>query len=91
MHKKAIEEMAKVLYGHYCGEDKCGSCKMPNCANYHRAELLVKADYRKADEVRKETAKEIYNEFKGFLRDDEVALLAWLQAIVSKFGVEIEK
>lgn len=45
--KKEIEKMAKVLYGIYCGEDKCGECKNPNCESYRRAELLYNAGYRK--------------------------------------------
>lgn len=49
--EKEIEEMAKVLYGHYCGKDECGKCKMPNCGEYRRAEYLYNAGYRKTEEV----------------------------------------
>lgn len=58
--KQEIQAMAKVLYGRYCGSDECGKCKQPNCADYHRAETLHNEGFRMAEEVRKETAKEIF-------------------------------
>lgn len=48
---KQIEGMAKVLYGKYCGNDKCGNCKEPSCVSYIFAEKLYNAGYRKADDV----------------------------------------
>lgn len=50
---KQIEGMAKVLYGKYCGNDKCGNCKEPSCVSYIFAEKLYNAGYRKqSDTVR---------------------------------------
>lgn len=43
--EKEIEEMAKVLYGHYCKDDKCGECKEPSCLEYRRAVKLYSAGY----------------------------------------------
>ena len=44
--KQEIQAMAKVLYGHYCGNDECGKCKEPNCLEYRRAERLYNAGCR---------------------------------------------
>lgn len=52
--KKEIEAMAKVLYGQYCGNDECGKCKMPNCAEYQRAELLYNAGFSNVIKYKKE-------------------------------------
>lgn len=41
-----IKGMAKVLFGHYCGNDECGKCKEPNCIDYRKAERLFNAGYR---------------------------------------------
>jgi len=57
--EKKIEGMAKVLYGIYCGKDECGKCKQPNCADYHRAELLVNAGYGDVKQAVKEFAEEL--------------------------------
>lgn len=40
-NNQEMVRIAKVLYGHYCGDDKCGDCKQPNCMDYIRATQLV--------------------------------------------------
>lgn len=94
--EKEIEKMAKVLYGIYCGEDKCGECKSPNCESYRRAELLFNAGYRKShdEEIRKETAREIVQFIKdkgilrygGYLLDDSDFI-----SVGHLYGVEVEE
>lgn len=68
-----IEKMAKALYGHYCGEDKCGECKQPRCADYIRADRLVNAGYGDvkqavrdfAEKVKKRLAQKGVNLYNG--------------------------
>ena len=65
--EKEIEEMADVLWGHcgnlineYCeGESHCANCI---------AKKLTEAGYRKAEEVRKETAREFKQTMKDIFR-----------------------
>ncbi len=45
---KDIQGIAKVLYGHYCGEDECGKCKMPDCLYFAYAKRLREAGYAKS-------------------------------------------
>lgn len=54
------ERIAKALYGLYCGNDKCDSCKCPrNCENYHCAERLVKKGIGDIKTAIKEFAEEL--------------------------------
>lgn len=55
--EKEIEEMAKVLYGHYCKDDKCGECKEPSCLEYRRAVKLYNAGYGDVKQAVKEFAE----------------------------------
>lgn len=57
--QKEIQAIAKLLFGHYCGKDECGKCKMPNCAEYLRAKRIYEAGFRDAAQIRKETVKEV--------------------------------
>lgn len=62
--EKQIEEMAKLIDGSECPSEKCPKMdkeqvKAFGACNIHRAQILYNAGYQKADEVRKETAREI--------------------------------
>ena len=105
--QKQIEEMAKVIFDKYsvnicrpCGSetackeqgfDDCGICSA-------MARDIIDAGYRKADEVRKETAKEIIadiNKSHTFVNGKEVKGLISMDnlctAIARKYGVEVDK
>lgn len=73
--KKEIEEMAKVMYRHYCKDDKCGECKQPNCLEYRRAVRLYNAGYGNVKQAVKEFAenavKPIIDELVELLFDHE--------------------
>ena len=67
--QKQIEKMARVMCEHFeisMKNQPCTKCRTynKNCYTIHKAELLHNAGYRKADEVRKETAKEIGRKLK---------------------------
>lgn len=102
--QKEIQAIAKVLYGHYCGKDECGKCKQPNCAEYRRAERIYEAGFRDTTQVRKETAKEIFEAVRPLLimknkkyGDDPMTVAAneWfnnkVQEIFEPYGVEVGK
>ena len=60
--KKQIEEMGQII----CGRYENGICLIDKTSCYGlceelKAEKLYNAGYRKADEVRKETAKKIFD------------------------------
>lgn len=59
---------------------------------YNAKELAVElynADYRKADEIRKETVKEIIEILKGYNYDGEIDEL--IDIVGKKYGVEVEE
>jgi hypothetical protein len=63
--QEQIEEMAKLIDGSECPSEKCPKMdkeqvKAFGACNIHRAQILYNAGYRKAEEVRKETAREIF-------------------------------
>ena len=63
--EKQIEEMAKFIDGSECPSEKCPKMdkeqvKAFGACNIHRAQILYNAGYRKAEEVQKETAREIF-------------------------------
>lgn len=60
-----IKGMAKVLFGHYCGNDECGKCKEPNCIDYRKAERLFNAGYGNIEQAVKEFVKEL----KDYIRN----------------------
>lgn len=63
--QEQIEEVAKIIskVNDACFSTSCKCCNYDNivvgCKDYRIAEALYNADYRKAEEVRKETAEEI--------------------------------
>lgn len=51
--QKDKQTIAKLLYGNYCGYDKYGECKQPNCIYYIYAERIIDARFRKYRKKRK--------------------------------------
>ncbi len=94
--EKEIEEMAKTVYNG-C-RVACSDCReRALCEVRHVAEVLVDEGYRKADEVRKETAKEVLFALldKKFEMDDKgrvciVDIYDELNRLFEKYGVEVE-
>ena len=81
--QKEIEEMA-ICVDETCDDvedNKCNSRKCSLCISKH----LVGEGYRKADEVRKETAKEILKEVR------QNAGGRWLAELCEKYGVEVDE
>lgn len=67
---KRIQEMAQS------GSIVCKGCdctKCANCVHYNRAKELYDTGYRKADEVRKETAKNIFKALDEIIAKSENA------------------
>lgn len=71
--QEQIEEMANY-YCEYCkrqtGEKFCEHIDDKSCNIFFEAELFYNAGYRKAEEVRKETAKEILQKFHDWIGAD---------------------
>lgn len=72
--------------------EECAKCgfKQGMCNAYRHAEALYDAGYRKADEVRKGTAKEILQEWA----DDNSSMgldNTFVNNIAKKYGVEVEE
>lgn len=63
------------------GNDLCGIA-------YEAAEYLLNAGYRLESEVRKETAKEIYEWIKGFMEWDEEGVC---RALAEAYDIEVEE
>lgn len=94
--EKRIEEMAKIKNRCLCD---CGKCVQ--CSDYVLSTLLYNADYRKSDEVRKETAQKIWDElFAGSIlmmldrcdynaKHNEMA--DEIRRVFKKFGTKIAK
>lgn len=88
--EKEIAGMAKALYGIYCGEDKCGQCKEPECPDWHRAKFLYNAGYGNVKQARKETAKELLQE----LYDKAIQYgktTDGIELMAQKYGVEVKE
>lgn len=84
---KQIEGMAKVLYGKYCGNDKCGNCKEPSCVSYIFAEKLYNAGYRKQSDTAREILQYLYEKMGNVsLSDTELVLY-----LAAQYGVEVEE
>lgn len=90
--QKQIEEITRVLeesYGKCVNFSDCTNRKCSQCY----AEDLYNAGYRKADEVRKETAKEICDwlEYRFKLYDYiiEKPVKDSIKVICKKYGVEV--
>ena len=96
--EKRFEEMAQ-LRSIVCNGCYCSLCL--NCAHYRRIEILYDAGYRKADEVRKETAKEFSNRVdeivdwctsNNSINDfDYEYFINCLRNLKKEFGVEVEE
>ena len=83
--KKEKEELATII----CGE-KHGTIDficVPNAVDN-----ILNAGYRKADEVRKETAKEILDEVWALVnRKDTINLSTRIKEIAERNGVEVDE
>lgn len=108
--QEQIEEMANY-YCEYCkkqtGEKFCEHIDDKSCNIFFEAELFYNAGYRKSEEVRKETAKEILDEIDNALHDLAMAYadkghkdyyavceyvhLKVISKITKKYGVEVEE
>ena len=78
--EKEIEEIEKII------ENTMVICDDYICIGAHEtAEKIVNIGYRKADEVRKETAKEILKEVR------QNAGGRWLAELCEKYGVEVDE
>lgn len=94
--QEQIEKMAKIA---------CATCAPHNCcpltANFRPcdaaleyAEAIYNAGYRKADEVRNETAKEILDKLNALMEQYHYKSTAWRNCanfIKETYSVEIEK
>lgn len=104
IRKEQIEEMANY-YCEYCkrqtGEKFCEHIDDKSCNIFFESELFYNAGYRKADDVRKETAKEVLNDLYYNLQvsvqekisksNDYYNILGWIEEIAKEYGVEVEE
>lgn len=99
IRKEQIEEIANY-YCEYCkrqtGEKFCEHIDDKSCNIFFEAELFYNAGYRKAEEVRKETAKEIFKTIINGCTIDPLSLIyvlrvSTLDRIKIKYGVEVEE
>ena len=104
--EKAIEEMAKILWGNRYNADcfsvSCKDCEFSGqggCSMYKHAVCLYDAGYSKEEEVRKETIakfikrlREVAKKTKNNL-DSTRWLKLWteIENIKEEFGVEVEQ
>ena len=96
--KKEIEIIAQTLkyrcrrVNHHCDDCKYGYGEDGDyCDNYKRAELLYEMGVRLADEVRKETAKEILLFLKGNITDGLLKNHEILNALIEHYGVKVDQ
>lgn len=95
--QKQIETMAIVMCENFelrMKNQTCTKCRTynKNCYTIHKAELLHSAGYKKADEVKKETAREILTELSNITVGRLVMKLKkypQFKEICKKYGVEI--
>ena len=98
--QEEIKKIATTMGGYYndgkCIFRNCAPCDKFNsqeCSYKEDAEELYYAGYRKADEVRKETAKEIFGAIINN-RDEVVCILIkynkWFQSLAKQHGVEVD-
>lgn len=91
--QKEIEEMAKLL----CSKShSCDVCDFENkpCGHQETAQILYTAGYRKADEVRTETAKELAKKLLACGQESEYGEVYPhdIKNIVKElYGVEVEE
>ena len=79
--RNEIKDIMKLL-------DKCVSLN-PMCKS-EVASVLYENNYRKAEEVRKETAKEILSRIKLYATDSKADLIALIDEIAEANGVEVQ-
>ena len=117
--QEQIEEMVKTVVdrekNYVIGETECKKCNLNKCdlhCNIHSeisydCETLYDAGYRNAEEVSKETAKEILSEIDNDLHDLAISYadkghkdyydickyvhLKVISKITKKYGVEVEE
>lgn len=99
--QKQIEEIAKLI----CRmPKKCDDCWQYECQAKYFAKILYNAGYRKADDVRKETAKEVLGEFYlwigqdfddipdgGFIHIMKEDFKRRMNAFYKRYGMEVEE
>ena len=89
--EKEIEEMARdigdVLAVTYEGD----SFPFTMHTRFYLSKALIKAGYRKADEVRKKTAKEIWGCFKGYKKEFRIIEWGMIKRIFQEYGVEVDE
>lgn len=83
---KEIEEMARTII-QPC-KISCKECDK-KCRDYNLSRSLYNAGYRKAEEVRKETAKEILQQVYDFLNDKNDKFDVF--ELAKEYGVEVEE
>lgn len=87
--EKEIEEMVNALRYVLCGDtDYCDDCSYRgygDCENRKIANRIYEAGYRKADEVRKETIREISKWLHEHYRAEFLGLFD------KTFGIEVEE
>ncbi len=89
--EKEIQEIATVDSVCAKAEAACKKCAK-KCVHYYRAIDLYNAGYRKADEVRKETAKEIIQKTHDMYKKYGIGkLLLWANALAAEYGVEVKE
>ena len=88
--QEQIEEIAKIICrrckGNICLFDN-NSCDC-NCSWAKDAEKIYNAGYRKVDEIRKKTAKEILNAVDNESNVQTISITNYLR---KKYGVEVEE
>ena len=105
--QKQIETMAIVMCENFelrMKNQTCAKCRTynKNCYTIHKAELLHSAGYQKADEVRKETAKKIFDalyqwlnlentEKCGFVTIQKFDFLSKFRELYQQFYIEIKE
>ena len=88
--QEQIKEITQII----CRRSKDNIClidKYPcdcNCGWARYAEVIYNELYRKADEIRKETAKEILNEVDNESNGQTISITNYLR---KKYGVEVEE
>ena len=89
-NQKDIEEMAKAIYETGVAIDGTDiAFGLMEDSHFHRmAGKLYNVGYRLESEVRKETAKEIYEWIKGFMEWDEEGVC---RALAEAYDIEVEE
>lgn len=93
--QEQIEEMTKLINSkeiYPCEDDvHCENCF---CSDKDTAEKLYNAGYRKADDVRKETAREILDKLNALMEQYHYKSTAWRNCanfIKETYGGEVEE